>query len=169
MRKQCVPIVLVAVGLVLILGCSPSQSIEESQSDDLQKVAEALGLPSEYTEEYSLAQILEAIYARTPVRDSTGVLMIHALTLTSSFVIGQEGVLVFQTLPGATCTIEIVYVATNRPPKSLQELTKVASSKGRVEWTWNIGTQAPTKAVATVTAELDGLSVEGRFSFYVTH
>lgn len=168
MNKKRVLSLLVILGLIAILGVGTTNETPELPIGDVKEVAHMLGIPNDMLEAASVSDFLEAIVARLPVRDSTGVLMLEALNLSAEFVIGQEAVLAFETLPGATCEIEIIYLATDDSPVSLTDTLKTASTEGRVEWTWTIGTREPTKAIATVSAVFGECHVEGRFPFYIS-
>lgn len=168
MRTKRAYVALMALGLLLILSTAPFTTTAQLSNSDLSSIATFLGISLEFTRSLETAEILEAIVARLPVRDSTGMLMIEALTLSSSFEIGQSALLAFSTLPGAECEIDITYLATGRSPASLHQTTKIASPTGRVEWTWTIGTNEPTKAIATVRARFDTLELTAGFPFYIT-
>ena len=168
MNKRWGLSLLAVLGLVAVLVMGTAVEPPELSIGDVTEVAHMLGLPDEALRATSVSDLLEAIVARLPVRDPTGALKLEALNLSADFLIGQEASLAFETSPGATCIIEIVYLITGENPESLDDLMQTASLEGRVEWTWNIGTREATKAIATVSAEFEEYHVEGRFPFYIS-
>ncbi|GAB4477761.1 MAG: hypothetical protein Kow00124_21330 [Anaerolineae bacterium] len=67
---------------------------------------------------------------------------------------GQVGSIIAETMPGASCTIEVLY-STRRPPSSLANVTLTAGPDGKCLWSWEVGTSG-TFADVTVWALLEG-------------
>ena len=79
------------------------------------------------------------------------------LTLEASprpFKRREEGTIIAQTQPGATCTISARY-STGRTPNSLKELVCQADGQGECRWTWDIGTAGDSVKVEVTAARGD--------------
>jgi len=157
----------VSVCMGLVLGAAESDDPCDHWRADLSSIAERLGLPSAAAVEYSTNQLLESIVARLPVWDSTGQVSLQAVTLSNEFKIRQPATLVFRTAAHATCTLDVSYCETGGFA-DLDEKPKTANGSGLVEWTWVIGTNNPTKAIAKVEVSVGEITLDGEFPFYIT-
>src|SRR6266851_5325478 len=93
-------------------------------------------------------------------------LLITPISLTSPAAPFTDAILTVSTAPGANCSIVVYYKSGPSRAKGL--VPKVASSSGRVSWTWRVGSNTtPGRWPIVVTCEKGIDRGELRTSFEV--
>jgi len=93
-------------------------------------------------------------------------LLITLISVTSPATPFSDATLTISTSPGANCTIAVHYKSGPSRAKGL--IPKVASSSGRVSWTWRVGSNTtPGRWPIVVTCEKGADYGELRTSFQV--
>jgi hypothetical protein len=115
-----------------------------------------LGQKEEQEKSASRPRPQQRIVIPPPIRKEAkpGTLKLNLIAEPARFVRREQGTLIVETLPGASCKLEAVY-STNRKPSGLDEGPVAADSNGNCRWTWPIGTGGSHVDV-TVRASLAG-------------
>jgi hypothetical protein len=93
-------------------------------------------------------------------------LLITLVSVTSPAIPFTDATLTVSTAPGANCSIVVHYKSGPSRAKGL--IPKVASSSGRVSWTWRVGSNTtPGRWPIVVTCEKGNDQGEFRTSFEV--
>src|SRR5260370_12624404 len=91
---------------------------------------------------------------------------ITVISVTSPAAPFSDATLTVSTIPGANCSIVVHYKSGPSRAKGL--VPKVASSSGRVSWTWRVGSNTtPGRWPIAVTCDKDADHGELRTSFEV--
>ncbi len=104
----------------------------------------------------SSAHSRQGIVIPPPIRKEVkpAALKLNLIAEPAKFVRREQGTVIAETLPGASCKFEAVY-STNRKPSGLDEGAVAADSNGNCRWTWPIGTGGSHVDV-TVRASMTG-------------
>jgi hypothetical protein len=93
-------------------------------------------------------------------------LLITLISVTSPAALFSDATLTISTSPGANCSIIVHY--KSGPSKAKGLIPKVASSSGRVSWTWRVGSNTtPGRWPIMVTCERGADRGDLRTSFEV--
>ncbi|MEW5826287.1 MAG: hypothetical protein AB1778_05590 [Candidatus Bipolaricaulota bacterium] len=194
-RRIVGSIVLIACIVAVSLGADNVQS--NFVPGDFGPAASALGVPQEHGY-YNLGAMLdllvlriEALEARVADQDaqiaslSTGLESLSAgpqssMTYTDDLRIAwtnqvpslardHDITLVFETVTGAVCTLEVFYEGTgHRSTSPAVRTPQTANERGIVQWTWHLSASSGQVARITVVATApDGRQVTGIWRFAV--